>query len=465
MTSQLSRLNQARDSLRQLLVRSRQRVRHLHRHSPHLDWQTVYQTSLNQLSTALDKLEQEVIRIAAFGLVSRGKSAVLNGLLGQKVFPTGPLHGVTQWPRSVCWSLENSHSLQVELIDTPGLDEIDGQARAEMARDVAQQADLILFVIAGDLTRTEYQALLDLRQAHKPLIVVFNKMDLYPECDRQAIYQKLQTLGAESDQASVLPFIGPTEIVGVAAEPSPLQVRVEWPDGRVTEEWESPPPQVDALRQKIQEVLQREGADLLALNALIQAQHTSTIMARTTLSACQEEADALIWRYARYKSLAVAINPIALLDVLGGAIADLALIRALARLYGLPMTSYQAGKLWRTIVFSSGGVVLSELMSSALLGLGKSSTALDVAVNGGAGLPLYTGAAIAQGALAGYGLYAVGLAAQRYLEQGCSWGASGPSTQIQSILAQVEPHTLMDRLRDEITDQLNRESSESNLER
>jgi len=49
--------------------------------------------------------------------------------------------------------------VQVELIDTPGLDEIEGQARAQMARDVVRQADLILFVVAGDITRTEYQAL------------------------------------------------------------------------------------------------------------------------------------------------------------------------------------------------------------------------------------------------------------------------------------------------------------------
>jgi len=39
------------------------------------------------------------------------------------------------------------------------LDEIEGQARAQMARDVVRQADLILFVVAGDITRTEYQAL------------------------------------------------------------------------------------------------------------------------------------------------------------------------------------------------------------------------------------------------------------------------------------------------------------------
>jgi hypothetical protein len=57
----------------------------------------------------------------------------------------------------------------------------------------------------------------------------------------------------------------------IAAEPAPLEVRVEWPDGEVTYEWETPPPQVDELKQKILSILNREGRSLLALNALFQA--------------------------------------------------------------------------------------------------------------------------------------------------------------------------------------------------
>jgi GTPase SAR1 family protein len=37
-----------------------------------------------------------------------------------------------------------------------------------------------MFVVAGDITRTEYQALSELQAGCKPLILVFNKTDLYP---------------------------------------------------------------------------------------------------------------------------------------------------------------------------------------------------------------------------------------------------------------------------------------------
>ncbi|KAF3885978.1 MULTISPECIES: GTP-binding protein [Nostocales] len=399
---------------------------------------------LEILTSTLNKLDNNVIRIAAFGLVSRGKSAVLNALLGQKILQTGPLNGVTQYPRSVHWN--PGGKVQVELIDTPGLDEIEGELRAQMAREVSQQADLILFVVSGDITRTEYQALCKLRQSQKPLILVFNKIDLYPDTDKQTIYKNLQQLGSGSFQNAPLQ---PDEIVMVAAEPAPMEVRVEWTDGRVTQEWETPPPQIEELKETILKILNREGRSLLALNALIQARDAEEAIAEKTIKLRQEEAEDLIWRYTKYKALTVGLNPIAFLDILGGTIADLALIRSLARLYGLPMTGYEAGKVLKTILFSSGGLLLGEIGSSVLLGLGKSATAIasgDNPIN----VTAYAGSAIAQAGIAGYGAYAVGKAAQVYLERGCSWGQLGASTVIQEILSEVEQNTILYRLQQEL---------------
>lgn len=412
-----------------------------------MELQATLQNELEVLQFSLDKLDQGVIRIATFGLVSRGKSAVVNALLGQKILQTGPLHGVTQWPKSVRWTPGGEGKVQVELIDTPGLDEVQGEARAQMAQQVASEADLILFVVAGDITRTEYLALSELRQAQKPLILVFNKIDLYPEQDREAIYQQLQELGTGTPRDRRLQkMLSPEEIVRVAAEPSPIQVRVELPDGSVSYEWETLPPQVDELQQAILRILNREGRSLLALNALFQARTAQVSIAQKTMAQRKTEAEDLIWRFAKYKALAVALNPIGILDILGGTVADLALIRSLSRLYGLPMTSYEAGKLWRKILISSGGLLLGELGSSALLGMGKSASA--VASIGG--VTAFAGTAVTQAGIAGYGAYTVGHAAQVYLEQGCTWGPLGASTVIQDILNQVEPDMILYRLRQEL---------------
>ncbi|MBD2071213.1 DUF697 domain-containing protein [Leptolyngbya sp. FACHB-671] len=445
-----SHFNRARVSLRQALNQYTQFLRVPKRGGGSIELQAAIKADLDHISTALDKLNHSVFRVAVFGLVSRGKSAVLNALVGQKLLQTGPLNGVTQWARSVYWSPSVAgEPFQVELIDTPGLDEIGGQARATLAREVAQQADLILFVIAGDMTRTEYRALMELQQAHKPLILVFNKTDLYPDRDRQTIYEKLQTLFASSGDR-YRPILSPDDIVMVAADPAPVEVRVEWEDGRVTHEWEAPPFQVDELKQKLLEILNRDGKSLLALNALRQARESEEAIAHKTLKLHQAEAEDLIWQFTRWKSIAIAINPIAFLDVLGGAATDLVMIRSLARLYGLPMTRYEAGKLWNTIVWSSGGLLLGELGSGLLLGVGKSGAAVASGFDSISGFAAYTGAAIAQATLAGYGSYRVGKAAQVYLEQGCTWGPLGANTVIQDILEQIEPDSVVHRLRREL---------------
>ncbi|MBD1808680.1 DUF697 domain-containing protein [Microcoleus sp. FACHB-SPT15] len=451
---QETHFNRTRASLRQALSWYANLRRHQN-HLPDFELQAALRSELEVLKSSLDKLDQGVIRIAAFGLVSRGKSAVVNALIGKKILQTGPINGVTQWPKSVRWTPSNKGKVQVELIDTPGLDEIEGESRAEMAREVALSADLILFVVAGDITRTEYQALCELRQTQKPLILVFNKIDLYPEQDREAIYQQLQQLGTGSPKDRRLQkMLSTDEIVMVAAEPAPLEVRVEWPDGEVTYEWETPPPQVDELKQKILRILNREGRSLLALNALFQARNAEVSIAKKTLDLRRSEAEELIWRFTKYKALAVALNPIGVLDVVGGAIADLALIRSLSKLYGLPMTSYEAGKLWKKILVSSGGLLLGELGSSLLLGVGKSASAVATTIDSPTGITAYAGAAIAQAGVAGYGAYAVGQAAQVYLEQGCTWGPLGPSTVIQNILSEVEQDTILYRLRQELGQQL-----------
>ena len=228
------------------------------------------------------------------------------------------------------------------------------------------------------------------------------------------------------------------EVVMVAAEPTPLPVVIEWPDGKVIHEWETPSPQIDELRQKIITILEREGRSLLALNALLQAREAEVSIAHQTVKIKQNEADDLIWDFAKYKALAIALNPIAIIDVVGTIAIDLALIRSLSRLYNLPMTSYEAGKLWKIIIFSASGILLGDLGSSLLLGLGK----VDFIS--------YTGVAITQASIAAYGTYAIGSATKVYLERGCTWGNLGQDVVIQDILSQMEPDTIIYRLQQEL---------------
>lgn len=442
-------LNQANASLQQSISWYSSFRRH--GSSPPSDrLQASVKQDLQSLQNALGKLERKTIRISTFGLVSCGKSSLINALLAEEVVATGPLHGVTQSLTILRWDPLPEKGLSAELIDTPGLDEVSGEARATMAREIAQKSDLILFVVAGDITRTEYQALCELRSTQKPMILVFNKIDLFPDQDRQKIYQQLQKLNAANSRGSVEEIIAPHEIVTVAAKPQPIQVRTEAVDGTVTNTWEYPGPQIEPLKEALSQILLQEGKSLLALNALVQARDAENNIAQKTIELRQSEAQKIINKYAGYKAIAVAFNPIIVLDLVGGLVTDLALIRALSKLYGLPITTYEAGNLLRRIAASSGGLLLGEVGSSLFLGVGKSGAILSSGFDSSGAITAYLGTASAQGAIAGYGTFVIGRVAQLYLEQGCTWGEMGASTLIKQILSQVEPNTIIYRLKQEL---------------
>jgi hypothetical protein len=450
-------VEQARSSLRQAIDRYIPQLKMTRLDTQELNRQAAVKNGIDQLTTLMNKLDGSLLRVAVFGLVSRGKSAVINALMGEKVLETGPLNGVTQWPRSVYWLPELATSqgqtpLKIELIDTPGLDEIEGQARGEMAQEIAQQADLILFVVSGDVTQTEYLALQQLYATRKPLLLVFNKADLYPESDRASVAQNLQTLWQKAESKADLPpgACLVDEIVLISAEPAPLQVRVEWPDGRISEEWEQPIAQIEPLKTALLKVVREDGPTLVALNALRQAGIIEQKLASETAELNQAGANELIWSYAKYKAIAVALNPVAILDMLGGIGSDIVMIRALSRLYGFPMTRFEASKLWQSIIRSSGTLLLSEFGTSLLLGFGKSGAAIWSAFESFSGLTAYAGAMSAQAAAAGYGTYAVGQAAKVYLQQGCTWGPTGVNTVMQSILSQAKADSTLERLQAEI---------------
>jgi uncharacterized protein len=385
------------------------------------------QPHLEVLSALQHKLSQPLLQIAVFGLVSRGKSAVLNALFGEPLFPTGPLNGVTQWPRSVRWSLAQAPDIQLELIDTPGLDEISGEARSLMAQEIARCADLILFVTAGPPMPIELEALAELAQLSKPILWVVNKADLYPELNAETLYLSLtdKTLQA---------ILSPQEIVLASAAPAPVQVRHEWPDGRTSIEWENPPPQIDTLRQALLDLLNREGEYLLSLNVLLQVQATERQIVAAIAQHYATPLEKAQWQLWGIKAALVGLNPWVFLDLLLGFLMDIAQVRQRLQRQNLPITSHNVSALWKTLAFSTGYLGLAEFMTSGLGNL----------LNASEGAPWV--AVGTQGAIALYSASLVGKSAQRYLIEGATWDSQGPSTVIQKMLTQLSPDMVVYRL-------------------
>ena len=437
----------------------------------HLDLTPQERTGLEPeiggLEKMLDKLERACVQIAVFGMVGRGKSSVLNALLGQNVFETGPTHGVTRTTTIGQWDVGDGvdgddlpdrfspviyRLSQVELIDTPGIDEVDGETRELLARRVAKQADLILFVVAGDITKVEYQALSQLREAGKPMLLVFNKIDQYPDADRLAIYHKIR-------DERVRELLSPDEIVMSAASPLTAQA-VRRPDGSMGVKMTRSLPQVQDLKLKILEILDREGKSLVALNTMLCAGDINEQLVQRKMEIREDAANRIIWNGVMTKAVAIALNPITVIDILSGAVIDVVMILTLSKVYGIAMTEAGAVELLQKIAISMGGITAGELLANFGLSSLKGLLGLATPATGGLALGPYVSVAVTQAAIAGVSSYGIGQVTKAYLANGASWGDDGPKAVVSKILASLDEDSILNRIKDELRAKLNLGSGE-----
>ncbi|MFC4728086.1 DUF697 domain-containing protein [Coralloluteibacterium thermophilus] len=388
-----------------------------------------------EIQAQLDKLEQAQLHVAVFGRVSVGKSALLNALAGRDAFGTGVLHGTTVRQQRVSWDSAAAEAPGLGpliLIDTPGIDELDGEARDALAHEVAERADLVLFVVDADMTAVEHRALLRIAVPGRPLLLVLNKADRYTPQERDALLRRL-TEHAEGR-------LRPAQVVAAMAAPAPQRVLRELPGGG--EEIVERPrvPDVAALRAAILDLMAREGRTFSALNAALAASRLSDAVGERLTGLRREAADRIVHAYCLAKGATVALNPIPVADLFAAAALDVALVAHLGRVYGMTPSRAEAGRLLAVILGQlaalMGAVWGVNLVASALkLGTGGLST---IATGG------------AQGALAWYATYVVGRVAERWYAQGRSWGEGGPKQVVREIVESLDRDSILREARGEI---------------
>lgn len=417
------------------------------------------EAEIEDLTHLLNKLEHTCVQIAAFGMVGRGKSSILNALLGEPVFETGALHGVTRDRQYADWqvsqetvgnsdreilrvALPSVGNSRIQLIDTPGIDEVDGETREALAIAVAKQVDLILFIIAGDMTKVEHDALSQLRDVGKPMLLVFNKIDQYPEADREAIYRKIR-------DERVKQLLSPEEIVRVAASPL-VATAVQRPDGSRGIQRRPGAPQIQDLKLKILEILHREGKSLIALNTMLYADDVNEQLVKRKMAIRDESANQIIWKAVMTKAVAIALNPIMIVDILSATAIDVVMILTLSRLYGISMTQQGALGLLQKIAIGMGGLAISELVATLGLSSLKSLLGLSAPATGGVSLAPYVSVALTQAGVAGVSSYAIGQVTKMYLANGASWGPDGPKAVVSSILSSLDETSILNRIKGEL---------------
>jgi GTP-binding protein Era len=342
---------------------------------------------LASLDRQLERLRQRRPRLAVFGRVGVGKSSLLNALLEQERFATDLAHGCTRRQASCPWPQPFKALAGVDLVDTPGIDEIGAAARARLAGRVALAADLVLLVIDGDLAQPELDALEALLASGKPLLLVLNRCDVWPEAELPAL---LASIAARLPAAA-----RPLRPIAVAAAPRRPQ---RLADGRVRSQPQ--PPRIEPLRQLLIERLELQGELMLALNALRAADRFGASLHATRLRLARRQAQGLIGRYAAAKATGVALNPLPLLDLVGGMAADTAMVVQLSQLYGLSLDRSGARALLGRVGSQNALLGATALALQALLAGLRQALLLAAPLSGGLSLAPAAPVAMAQAALA-----------------------------------------------------------------
>lgn len=391
----------------------------------------VLSNEYQQLSKMLEKLEQGHLHIAVFGRVSVGKSSVLNALLGRDAFSVSVLHGETKTEDIKEWKEVDAGGIY--LIDTPGINEIDGEAREQLAHDVANRSDLLLFVVDSDLTEIELTALRTVANTNRPIILVVNKSDQYSEDEvlelRAIIRQRVKGI------------IAPANIVFSAASPSKQTVIYVDEEGNEKETVRQRPVDILNLKSRLWEIIDAEGKTLSALNASLFAGNLSEQLGERILATRKELGEETIRMYCVGKGVAVALNPIPVADLLAAAAIDVSMVIHLSKIYGLPMSKSEAGELIKTIATQM------LVLYATFWAIHFASSALKISTVGFS--TVVTG--LAQGAVAWYSTLVVGRVAEDYLAKGKSWGDSGPKLIVQNILDSLDKDSVMSEAKEEIT--------------
>ena len=184
------------------------------------------------------------IEVALFGEISAGKSSLIRALLPDTdiEIESHVLGGTTREVREYHWHSRAGDELV--LLDMPGLDEVGGELDP-VAREEALRAHIVIYVVDGDLTRSQARELEQLLELGKPTVVALNKVDrLRPE-ELELVVNRLQERVNQ---------LGGAEVVPVSTGATVPATRV-LPDGTEEEIQRQLPPQVQRLQEALQRII------------------------------------------------------------------------------------------------------------------------------------------------------------------------------------------------------------------
>ncbi len=344
------------------------------------------------------------VKVVVFGTGSAGKTSVVNALIGRMVGKVEAPMGSTKAGETYHLKMPGLEQ-EVLITDTPGILEagVAGTERGQLARVFATEANLLLFVVDNDLQNSEYTALKSLAEIGKRSLVVFNKIDLYTEEDKEAIIVRLRE--------RLLGIVSKMDIVAIAAHPQ--SVRLD--NGQIY----LPEPDTMPLIRRMAAVLRAEGEDLIADNILLQSQRLGEEARRLIDTQRRRQADKVVERFQWIGAGVIAVTPLPVVDVLATAAVNAQMVVEIGKVYGCELNLERGQELAMSLAKTLAGLGIVEGVIKII------STALQLTV-----ATFIIGKAI-QGVSAAYLTRIAGKSFIEYFRQNQDWGDGGMTEVVQ----------------------------------
>jgi uncharacterized protein len=349
-------------------------------------------------------LSRGELSVVVFGTGSAGKTSLVNALLGRIVGQVSAAMGTTEVGETYSLRLKGV-SREILITDTPGILEagVAGTEREQIARKLATEADLLLFVLDNDLRQSEYDPLKMLAEIGKRSLVVFNKSDLYLESDLETILARLRQ--------RVRGFVAPSDVVAIAANPQTVTLE--------SGDTFQPEPDVMPVIRRMAAILRTEGDDLLADNILLQSQRLSEKARQLIDAQRRRQAEKIVERFQWIGAGVISVTPLPVVDLLATAAVNAQMVVEIGKVYGCDINLERGRELALSLAktLASLGIVKGAL---SLL-----TTALQFSVGG------FIVGRVIQGVTAAYLTRIAGKSFIEYFRHNQDWGDGGITEVVQ----------------------------------
>ena len=338
-------------------------------------------------SPQIERLKQQLAQ-AQTTLTRPERQIAITG--GQRVGKSSLLKQLTTVPIALATPLRY---IETPALFTSGADAIEIETKA---KQIALDADLVLFLTNGDLTATEYKYLGTLCQSHQRVILLLNQIDRYLPDERNLILHKLQS--------TFVGTLSPQDIVTTSTAPAPVKVRKIQSDGSAVETLETPAVEIASLDRQLTQILDTEGDKLVWATTYRQIASVQTEAKSTLNTVRRDRALPTIDQNQWIVAAAAFANPVPALDLLATAAVNAQMVVDLGAIYQQKFSIDQA----QAAAGALGNVMLKlglvELCTQTVAGVLKTNAVTYVA--GG----------LVQGLSAAYLTRIAGLTLIEYLE-------------------------------------------------